>query len=81
MQNALAATGMTTRALDNLWQRERDLMNYVFAANESELDRVTNVAIAKLNNDERAALERSKQKAADNAAWGSLAADVFKSFF
>ena len=76
MQNALAATGMTTRALDNLWQRERDMMNYAFTAAESELDRMTTVAVAKLSASERQRLEESRQEFQAGQAAGAARVDL-----
>jgi hypothetical protein len=56
-------------------------MSYVFTANESEADRITNVAIARLNTEERAALEKSKQKFQAGQALGGVLVDVFKGLF
>jgi len=52
--NALTASNM-----DQIWQRERDLMSFVFAASESAADRTANIAIAKLTADEQAKLQDS----------------------
>mgnify|MGYP001192680700 CR=1 FL=1 len=60
--NALTATN-----LDQKWQRERDLMSFVFAASESSADRAANIAIAKLTADEQASLQ-------DNIGKGKLTA-------
>lgn len=67
MQNAMAATQMTKASLDNLWQRERDLMAFAFQASGNSADRATQVAVAKLTADEQAKLQ-------DNIGKGQLAA-------
>jgi hypothetical protein len=64
--NALTASNM-----DQIWQRERDLMSFAFAASESSADRAANIAIAKLTADEQAKLQ-------DNIGKGQLSAIAFK---
>lgn len=46
MENARQANGMTTRALDQIWQRERDLMNFAFASSESLEERNLKLLLA-----------------------------------
>jgi len=36
---AKTANGLTANAVDNIWQRERDLMNFAFTQSENKLDR------------------------------------------
>jgi len=60
--NALTASNM-----DQIWQRERDLMSFAFGAAESAADRAANIAIAKLTADEQAKLQ-------DNIGKGQLTA-------
>jgi hypothetical protein len=64
--NALTASNM-----DQIWQRERDLMSFAFAASESSADRAANIAIAKLTASEQAKLQ-------DNIGKGQLSAIAFK---
>ena len=64
--NALTASNM-----DQIWQRERDLMSFAFAASESSADRAANIAIAKLTAEEQAKLQ-------DNIGKGQLSAIAFK---
>ncbi len=63
--NALTASNM-----DQIWQRERDLMSFAFAAAESSADRAANMAIAKLTADEQGKLQ-------DNIGKGKLTAIAF----
>jgi hypothetical protein len=60
---------MTKASLDNLYQRERDLMQYAYGASEGAANRAADVAIAKLTADEAA-------KLADNVGKGKFAAAV-----
>ena len=60
--NALTASNM-----DQIWQRERDLMSFAFGASESAADRAANIAIAKLTAEEQAKLQ-------DNIGKGQLTA-------
>ena len=39
MQTAKVANGFTTSAIDNVWQRERDLMSFAWQSSENELER------------------------------------------
>ena len=62
MQDAMAATAMTKASLDNLWQRERDLMQYAFTASENAETRATELLVAKMDNEAKEALQRSSDK-------------------
>lgn len=46
--NAQMATDMTTAAYNNLWQKERDIMSYVFTASENAAERANNLVLAKM---------------------------------
>ena len=45
-QNALQANNLTQKGLDELWQKERDLMAYAFASAESAAGRRQELIIA-----------------------------------
>jgi hypothetical protein len=45
-KNVNAVTG---QALDQIWQRERDLMDFAFTASESSMDRANSIMMAKLS--------------------------------
>jgi hypothetical protein len=64
---AKTMNALTSSNMDQIWQRERDLMSFVFAASESASDRSANIAIAKLTADEQAKLQ-------DNIGKGQLSA-------
>lgn len=46
LESARARNGLTTQALDNIWQTERDIMSYAFTALESEKDRAAELFLA-----------------------------------
>ena len=67
---AKTMNALTSSNMDQIWQRERDLMSFAFAASESSADRSANIAIAKLTADEQSKLQ-------DNIGKGKLSAIAF----
>ena len=67
MEFAKQVNNLTNTAIDQYWQRERDLMSFAFAASESASDRALQVTLNKLTADQQAEL-------ADNIGKGKLAA-------
>ena len=67
MQAAAAATAASQAALESVWQRERDLMQYAFTAAENSEARATEILISKMGNESAANIASAKQKA-DNVA-------------
>ena len=51
MAEVMAANNMTMQGLAELWQQERDLMNYAWSSSESALERETRLAINNINSD------------------------------
>jgi hypothetical protein len=47
LEAARARNGLTTQALDNIWQTERDSMAFAFQSYESAQDRATELLLAK----------------------------------
>jgi len=58
LESARARNGLTTQALDNIWQNERDLMSFAFQSYESAQDRATQLLLE--NKKEKAAEAQSK---------------------
>ena len=48
-QYAKDVNGLSQQALDNFWQKERDLMNFAFAEDESQKDRALRVLLGEAN--------------------------------
>ena len=48
-QNALQANGLTQKGLDEIWQKERDLMAYAFATAESAAERRNKLLLQELD--------------------------------
>ena len=59
MDFAKTINALTASNMDQIWQRERDIMSFAFAAAESAADRAANIALAKLTADEQATLQDS----------------------
>ena len=51
MREAMAANNLTANGIAELWQQERDLMDYAYKASENALDRETTLATANINAD------------------------------
>ena len=70
--NAQMATDMTTAAYNNLWQKERDIMSYIFTASENDAERANNLVLAKMGNEATRDLQKSAQENAMYEAAGSF---------
>lgn len=68
MDAAKTANAITTSALDQIWQRERDLMSFAFTASESAMDRNLSILLA----DKDLQSVREQLDAQEDAAKGSL---------
>ena len=66
---ALAANAFTQSTLDTLWQRERDIMDYIYKANEAGKDRALSVVLADKKYDEYA---EARADAEETAKWQTL---------
>ena len=64
MEAAKTANAFTSKALDQLWQRERDLMDYTFRISESSKDRALQLALADKHYDDLTAARSDKEDAA-----------------
>jgi hypothetical protein len=74
MEAAKAATQMTQLSMDQLWQRERDLMSFAFTSYESSLDREVQLMLG----DKTVAIANMEQKAADRAGIGSIVGSIVR---
>ena len=66
---ALAANAFTQSTMDQLWQRERDVMDYVYKASESSKDRALSLVLADKKYDE---YEKARNDAEETAKWETL---------
>lgn len=64
MQEAKEANALTAAALDQIWQREADLMDYAFRASESQADRIVQLMLGDMQLD--AAREAASAQKSDN---------------
>jgi len=66
---ALSANAFTQSTMDQLWQRERDVMDYVYKASESSKDRALSIILADKKYDE---YEKARNDAEETAKWSTL---------
>lgn len=82
MQFQAAATdvqnmvGLTTEALNQIWDRADALLDYAWKSGESELDRLAQLAITELQGEYTLAGKEMDADAAEQAGWGSLFGSV-----
>lgn len=72
-RNANAITGA---ALDQLWQRERDLMDYAFQSSENAAERANAIILQKLGIEATKESLEMQEKAASKSAFGSFVGQV-----
>jgi hypothetical protein len=70
--NANAVLDISKTAYANLWQHYSDTMEWAWKSAESELDRITNIAIAELDADATAALAAANKGSAAKTAIGGI---------
>lgn len=68
MEYAQTVNAITVKALDELWQRERDLMDYAFTSSENASDRALNLLLA----DKKLDAVRLELESQEDQAKGSL---------
>ena len=68
---ARTMNNMTSKNMDEYWQRERDIMSYAFTSAENSADRISNVLIAEMTGEQKAAY-------ADAMGKGTLTATLAK---
>ena len=71
---AQAANVMTTKAMEELWQKERDTMSYVFTAIQNDADRATELLLA----DKREDLIKWQEAQEEKGFGAALVYDLFK---
>jgi len=77
--NASNLVNISKAAQDNLWQYQRDNMEWAWTSAENEKDRAANLAVAVLNADTEKALAEMKQDAQSSASFGALIAKALTS--
>ena len=75
--NAQLATGMTSQAYANLWQKERDIMSYVFTASENAAERANQLLLQKMTGNAYKDAQRDQQNFALFEAAGSFVSKIF----
>ena len=76
MEYAQTVNALTLKNLDEIWQRERDSMDYSFTNSENNSDRALSLLLGELDLD----VVREKMKSDEKTALGSLLTKVFFSW-
>ena len=74
--NANAILDISKEAYDNLWTYYADTMEWAWKSSENELERVNDMAIAKLNSDSNTDLLKFKEDAATSQGYASLIGSI-----
>ena len=77
MQDAKTANAFTASTLDQIWQRERDLMSFAWKSSESHQDRLNNIFVAQLGADAATKAAESQAKASKSASYGRAIMSMF----
>lgn len=81
LTNVKTANGLTAAALDQIWQRERDLMAFAFQASESQASRDLSLILADKEIKAKVDMQNAQADAADTAAKFSIIGKLIGSFF
>ena len=68
MEYAKTSNALSAKNLDEIWQRERDMMSYAFTSSESAMDRALQIVLG----DKKLDAVREQLEAEENAAGTSL---------
>jgi len=72
MEYVKNTNSITGAALEQLWQRERDLMDYAFSATESNLDRANSITLQRLAASSSTEAAKLVAKAQEDSEWANL---------
>ena len=80
MQDAKAMNAFTASTLDQVWQRERDLLSYSWQTSNNALERINQVILANIQAtsaaNTNAATNAANVKSAESNMWGNIGAAV-----
>ena len=74
MEVAREANSLTMKSIDELWQRERDIMDFVTQAYENEADRKLEILLADKKYDE---YEKARNDAESTSMWSFITSIIF----
>ena len=81
MTNVKAANGLTAAALDQIWQRERDLMSFAFSASENQAQRDVSLLIADKEIQAKVDLQNTQLDFQESAAKAQVFTSLIGSIF
>ena len=76
MDFAKVINGLTAANMDQIWQRERDLMSFAFQLENNNADRATTIAVQELANEAAASSAAASKSASFANAIGSLVGSI-----
>ena len=74
------AVGITSAVIDQIWQKERDDMDYAFTASQSGLNRVTEIMVAKMQGQSNLDAVTLTQQLKDDSDFGKALFAMFDPF-
>ena len=81
MADAKNANALTQAAMDQIWQRERDLMAFAFQASESQMERDNNLLLADKQIQANKDAANAQLDAQDSAAKAALGVSLVSKLF
>ena len=78
MEFAKQINGLTNKSIDEIWQRERDMMDMYFNSEEKKKDRITSLILGDKSVEAARIAAEAKSDTADGAAKTNL---LFKLFW
>ena len=72
MDFAKVINGLTAANMDQIWQRERDLMSFAFQLENNNADRATTIAVQELANEASSSSDAASRSASFSNAIGSI---------
>ena len=76
METAKVANQLTTTMIDQLWQRERDIMDFVFKASETSKERTLELILADKKYDEYAEVRQDNESTAKWSLFTQILLDI-----
>ena len=76
METARVANQLTTTMIDQLWQRERDIMDFVFKASETSKERTLELILADKKYDEYAEVRQDNESTAKWSLFTQILLDI-----
>ena len=74
---ARTMNGLTETNMNQIWQRERDIMSFTFQTENNNADRATSIAVQQLAADSDASVAKASKSSSFASAAGSVISAIF----